>query len=110
MRRQAGNRYADEVEDDGLEDADWDAWMAMSDVQIDRELAVSAKRYNEFLESMTPDQLYRYRRRGTLRSCMGSRLLMREHGFGFYREYLRQAQIRLVRLRAERHGKQTGSA
>jgi hypothetical protein len=108
--RQAGNRYDDREPDDEMDDADWDEWMEKSEAEMDRELEVSMRRYGEMLDAMPPDRLYRYRRRGMLRSCMSSRLLVRQHGFEFFREYLRAAQIRLVRLRAERQGKQTGSA
>jgi hypothetical protein len=108
--KQRGNRYDDREPDDEMDDVEWDEWMAKTDAEQNREVESSLRQYSEMLKGMTSAQLYRYRRRRSLRSCMSSRLIIREHGWEFFREYLREAQIRLVRLRAERQGKQTGSA
>lgn len=92
------------------DDLDWDEWMQMTDAQQDAALEREMQIYNEWWDSLTPLEQYRSSRRTTLEGCLVYRKAMRSLG-DFMREYLRQRQIRLVKLRVWRAtGAYPGSA
>lgn len=95
------NRYDDPLDDE--DEIDIDEWMEMSDEEQDRELDTAMRQLSETYARLTPLQRYRGARRNALRLCIGWRQKLRD-GFipELSREYLRKAQIRLVKLRIER--------
>lgn len=95
------NRYRAPVDPD--DEIDMDLWMEMSDEEQERELAASMRELNDLYARLTPLQRYRGSRRSALRSCMNWRGIIRQNVFpDLAREQLRQAQIRLEKLRLER--------
>lgn len=93
------NRYDDPVDELDDDDDDFDLWMEMSEEEQDRELEASVRELNDFIKSMSAPQLYRWRRRNALRSCISQRNFIKSLGFEFFREHLRSAQKRLVTIR-----------
>jgi hypothetical protein len=94
------------------DDLDWDEWMEMTDAQQEAALEREMQLYNEWWDSLTPLEQYRHSRRSAVEGCLVWRKSMRALGGGdFLREYLRQRQLRLVKLRVWRAtGAYPGSA
>jgi hypothetical protein len=83
------------------DDIDMDEWMQMSDAEHDAVLEREMRIYYEWWDSLTPLQQYRHSRRRALEGCLVWRQSIGIFGEGM-REYLRQRQIRLVKLRVWR--------
>ena len=81
------------------EDLDWEEWLELSDEQqeaiCDREMA----EYYKMLDRMPLKQRIDHARGNALRSCLNWRRMINCHGFTFGRTYLRDAQVRLLKLR-----------
>ncbi len=99
------NRYGSAfVENTPEEDAaDWETWLEMSEAEQDAALAEATREANERYDALTDDERYWFHRRNSLRSCISSRNLLKEHGLDMFREHLRSAQKRLLKLRMERY-------
>lgn len=99
------NRYGSAfVEKTPEEDAaDWETWLEMSEAEQDAVLAQVTREANERYDALSDIERYQFRRLSALRSCITSRLLLREHRLDMFREHLRDAQKRLLRLRMERY-------
>lgn len=84
------------------DDRDFDEFMAMSDMEADRELAAAEREYAAMIDAMSRDQFYAYRRRKRVDLCRRWRKLIREADMPFLRTQLRTTQRGLVALRSER--------
>lgn len=88
---------------DDIDEAEFDAWAALSEADQDAILEREMQAYADWLESLTPVQRYAYHRRFVLQTCAGWRKTMRAIGeLGVFRERLRIGQRRLAELRATR--------
>lgn len=89
------------------DDPEMDDWLALTDEQQDAELATAERRYNEFIDSMSLLEQYRYLRRSAVEGAIRTRRLMADHPFmiNVMRDQLKLRQIGMVKLR---HWHRTG--
>lgn len=89
------------------DDPEMDDWLALTDEQQDAELATAERQYNEFIDSMSLLEQYRYFRRSAVVGASQARRLMTDHPFmaKVMREQLKRRQIGMVKLR---HWHRTG--
>lgn len=99
------NRYGSAfVEKTDEEDAaDFETWCEMSEAEQDAVLAQTIREHNAWWENLSPDEQYAVRRRNALRSCISSRNVYAMSGLSMFREHIRDAQKRLLKLRMERY-------
>ena len=79
----------------------------MSEREQERELQTALREHDLMLDSMSADEHFTYQRRRRVESCLQWRHMITRSDIPVFHEQLKKAQIRLVRLRAER---ETGAA
>lgn len=79
------------------DDTAWDEWNKLTDEEQEAVLALDLAKYCKWVGSMPFARRIAYSRGFTLKSCLRWRRLAKE--FPFMREYLRKAQVRLLKLR-----------
>lgn len=101
MTERLPNRYGSAfVEKTDEEDAaDWETWLELSEEEQDRELDSAIREHNEWWGTLTPGEQYAVSRRSSLRSCISSRNLLKQHDLSIFRDHLRSSQKRLLKLR-----------
>lgn len=106
------NRYQPELtpEEELASDMEFEEFLTLSEAEIDRRLEVEARLTAEWWSKLTPLQQYRSNRRAALSSCITNRNAARMLPLDFMRERLREAQMRLVQIRAFRAAGFVGSA
>lgn len=113
MSERLPNRYGSAfIEKTREEDqADWETWLELSEAEQDAELDAAIREHNEWWATLTPVQQYAVSRHNTLRSCISSRNLLKQHDLSIFRENLRSSQKRLLQLRMKRyHGMEAYNA
>lgn len=85
-----------------MSEYDLDEWMKMTDEQQEAILAREMAAYNRWWDSLTPGQQYASSRHRTLKNCMAWRKHLKTMNIDCFREHLRDAQIRLLKIRAWR--------
>ena len=84
------------------DERDFDEIMAMSDADLDQELAAAEREYIAMIDAMSRDEFYAYRRKKRVDLCRRWRRLIREGDMPFLRTQLRSTQRGLLALREER--------
>ena len=84
------------------DDEEWERWMALSDAEQDAETITAIVEFNRVTAAMSLEQHARALRRMALKNCLNWRQLLRSFDLGMFREHLRSAQKRLVKVRAYR--------
>ncbi len=87
------------------DDIEMELWFEMTEAEQDAELAAAERRHNELWATLSLDQQYSILRTGAVRGCLQWRWMIREHGFDFMRQYLKERQVSMVKLR---HWRRTG--
>lgn len=96
------NRYAEPVDED-KEAADMEEFFELSAAEQDRAIQKSWRELVEASNQTPPARMQAIRRRNCLRHCMSCRLLLRQHpDWGFLKKMLKEAQMRLVKVRVWR--------
>lgn len=85
-----------------MSELDWDEWMEMTDEQQEALLAREMAAYNRRFDGLTRRQQIAHCRRGALDSCMAWRKILKRMDLDCFRDHLRSAQIRLLKIRAWR--------
>lgn len=92
------------VDLDDEDEIDFDEWIEMSDAERDRIVDSAERQFHELYESWTPRQQFAWRRRMTLQNCLHTRRMIKANFVPeLQAQWLRERQMRLVHLRAERH-------
>lgn len=100
MNSRHPGRYDDRTAQDIVADEiRWQKWLAMPDVEQERQVELALQDYPSLLLSLTPLQRYRRSRRIALGHCLSWRQLYRDEGLEFFKEMLRERQMRLVEIR-----------
>lgn len=84
------------------DDVAMEDWMQMSDAERDAILEREMRAYNEWYDRLTPLQRYRRSRGINVRLCRDWRRHLKTLEIEVFREHLRSAQIRLLKLRIQR--------
>lgn len=85
------------------DDIEMELWFEMTEAEQDAELAAAERRHNELWANLSPDRQYSILRAGAVKGCLQWRRMIREHRFDFMRQYLKERQISMVKLRHWRH-------
>jgi hypothetical protein len=88
-------------DDDGMDSTDWDEWIKLTDRQQDAICERHERAYFRWLDSLTPDQRYRYDRKRGVENCIRWRKLCISSGLTgeYWTSLLRERQMRLLKLR-----------
>lgn len=92
------------------DDLAWEEWLSKSDAQQDAELEREMQKFCDWIDSLTPIELYQYHRRSRLRLCLNNRRLMKRFP-ELFTPFLRSTQKRLLEARIAYYtGKVSGHA
>lgn len=88
------------IDDDLLNDeAEWDRWLSLSDAEIETELAVAEREYDEWWRTLTPQQQYRCSARSLLELSPKTRRMSQSMGITYLMEHVKRMQKRMWALR-----------
>ena len=96
------NPYGDDLEDDEDDPLEDERWFLLSEAEQEKECQESFDELQKFIDSMTPEERFRWRRRNSLRLCWAARHKMMPLVPTVATDVLKKSQMSLWRIRNER--------